>query len=212
MTALGSQAPGLGDDTTNGAPSAGATPGQIDAAAHRFASLSPAARHAWLAPTCLRSAPAPSPWPSCHDDHRRPQAGGSVRPRPGRGAPGLRLAWLHWRSRRVPAAVLALAVRRRSARRAAPAVDVRQRPLHLGAPGDRRGRRGGDRAGDHHARPVRRAGRTASRWLPCLRLATALAMIGLAIGTLQLTSSAPAWTAASSCWPATCSASPASAC
>jgi ABC-type transport system involved in multi-copper enzyme maturation permease subunit len=49
MTAVGSTAPVFGEDTTNGAPTAGATPAQIAAAAQRFASLSPAARHAWLA-------------------------------------------------------------------------------------------------------------------------------------------------------------------
>ena len=49
MTAVGSPAPQFGEDTTNGAPTAGATPTQIAAAAQRFASLSPAARHAWLA-------------------------------------------------------------------------------------------------------------------------------------------------------------------
>jgi len=49
MTKVGSQPPGWGENTTNGAPTAGATPGQIAAAAQRFASLSPAARHAWLA-------------------------------------------------------------------------------------------------------------------------------------------------------------------
>ncbi|MGH3215337.1 MAG: hypothetical protein ACRDL9_12265 [Trebonia sp.] len=49
MTAVGSPAPQFGEDMTNGAPTAGATPTQIAAAAQRFASLSPAARHAWLA-------------------------------------------------------------------------------------------------------------------------------------------------------------------
>jgi hypothetical protein len=49
MIKVGSAAPDFGEDTTNGAPTAGATPTQIAAAAHRFASLSPAARHAWLA-------------------------------------------------------------------------------------------------------------------------------------------------------------------
>jgi hypothetical protein len=49
MIKAGSPAPQFGEDMTNGAPTAGATPTQIDAAAHRFASLSPAARHAWLA-------------------------------------------------------------------------------------------------------------------------------------------------------------------
>ena len=49
MTAVGSTAPVFGEDTTNGAPTAGATPAQIAAAAQRFASLSPAARYAWLA-------------------------------------------------------------------------------------------------------------------------------------------------------------------
>ena len=48
MTVAGSQAQ-FGEDMTNGHPTAGATPTQIAAAAQRFASLSPAARHAWLA-------------------------------------------------------------------------------------------------------------------------------------------------------------------
>jgi hypothetical protein len=39
----------FGEDETNGQPTVGATPAQIDAVAQRFASLSPAARHAWLA-------------------------------------------------------------------------------------------------------------------------------------------------------------------
>lgn len=49
MTKVGSQAPGFGEDATNGQPTAGATPTEIAAAAQRFASLSSAARHAWLA-------------------------------------------------------------------------------------------------------------------------------------------------------------------
>jgi len=49
MTKAGSQAPGFGEDMSSGGPAAGATPTQIAAAAQRFASLSPAARHAWLA-------------------------------------------------------------------------------------------------------------------------------------------------------------------
>jgi hypothetical protein len=49
MTAVGSPAPQFGEDMTNGAPTAGATSTQIAAVAQRFASLSPAARHAWLA-------------------------------------------------------------------------------------------------------------------------------------------------------------------
>jgi hypothetical protein len=48
MTKAGSQAQ-FGEDMTNGQPTAGATPAQIAATAQRFASLSPAARHAWLA-------------------------------------------------------------------------------------------------------------------------------------------------------------------
>jgi hypothetical protein len=48
MTKAGSQAM-FGEDETNGHPTAGATPRQIAAAAQRFAALSPAARHAWLA-------------------------------------------------------------------------------------------------------------------------------------------------------------------
>ena len=46
---VGSAAPDFGEDMTNGHPTAGATPTQIAAAAQRFASLSPSARHAWLA-------------------------------------------------------------------------------------------------------------------------------------------------------------------
>jgi len=49
MVAVGSPAPQFGEDMTNGQPTAGATPAQIAAAAQRFESLSPAARHAWLA-------------------------------------------------------------------------------------------------------------------------------------------------------------------
>ena len=49
MTSVGSTAPVFGEDTTNGVPTAGATPAQIAAAAQRFAALSPSARHAWLA-------------------------------------------------------------------------------------------------------------------------------------------------------------------
>jgi hypothetical protein len=50
MIKVGSAAPDFGEDmTNNGQPTAGATPTQIAAAAQRFASLSPAARHAWLA-------------------------------------------------------------------------------------------------------------------------------------------------------------------
>jgi hypothetical protein len=50
MTAVGSPAPLFGENmTNNGQPAAGATPAQIAAAAQRFASLSPATRHAWLA-------------------------------------------------------------------------------------------------------------------------------------------------------------------
>jgi hypothetical protein len=45
---VGSQAQ-FGESITNGHPTAGATPAQIAAAAQRFASLAPAARHAWLA-------------------------------------------------------------------------------------------------------------------------------------------------------------------
>jgi hypothetical protein len=49
MTAVGSAAPQFGEDMSNGGPTVGATPAQIAAAAARFASLTAAARHAWLA-------------------------------------------------------------------------------------------------------------------------------------------------------------------
>jgi hypothetical protein len=48
MTVVGSQAQ-FGESMTSGQPTAGATPAQIAAAARRFGSLSPTARHAWLA-------------------------------------------------------------------------------------------------------------------------------------------------------------------
>jgi hypothetical protein len=50
MIKAGSAAPDFGEDmTNNGQPAAGATPAQIAVGAQRFASLSPAARHTWLA-------------------------------------------------------------------------------------------------------------------------------------------------------------------
>ena len=60
--------------------------------------------------------------------------------------------------------------------------------------------------------PFGEAERAAGRWLPYLRLGAALALTGVAIGVLQLGVTGASLTAASSCWRATSSASPASAC
>ena len=76
----------------------------------------------------------------------------------GRAPAGLRLVWLHLRTRRVPAGILALAVAAApAARRAALALDLQLRPLRAASPDDHRGGRGGGDRGDR-AQPVRRDG------------------------------------------------------
>ena len=60
--------------------------------------------------------------------------------------------------------------------------------------------------------PFGEAERATGRWLPYLRLGSALALTGVAIGLLQLGVTGASLTAASCCWPATSSASPGSAC
>ena len=60
--------------------------------------------------------------------------------------------------------------------------------------------------------PFGEAERATGRWLPYLRLGAALALTGVAIGLLQLGVTGAALNGGVLCWPATSSASPASAC
>ena len=104
----------------------------------------------------------------------------------GRGLPGVRLVWLHLRSRRVPTAVLAVAVCAGLLRAAlhwhwmfTTGRLAQQLPMII-------------EAGAVVAVVVTTHGpfgepeRATGRWLPYLRLGAALAMTGLAIGMLQL--------------------------
>lgn len=100
--------------------------------------------------------------------------------------PGARLAWLHLRSRRVPMAVLAIAVcggvlqaalRWHWAFSAGPY--AQQIPLIIEA-----GAAAVIAVTSHS--PFGEPERATGRWLPYLRLGTALALTGLAIGALQL--------------------------
>jgi hypothetical protein len=98
---------------------------------------------------------------------------------------GARLAWLHLRSRRVPAALLALAVCGAALRA------VQQWHLMSGGALDQQGpmviEAGAAMvvAMTTHG-PFGETERAAGRWLPCLRLGAALALTGIAIGALQL--------------------------
>jgi hypothetical protein len=102
------------------------------------------------------------------------------------GAPGIRLVWLHLRSRRVPGAVLALAVCGGVLRAAlhwhwlfTAGPLAQQFPMII---------EGGAAAVlviTTHS-PFGEPERATGRWLPYLRLGTALAMTGVAIGVLQL--------------------------
>jgi hypothetical protein len=100
--------------------------------------------------------------------------------------PGMRLAWLHARSRRVPAAVLALAVCAAALRAAlhwhwtlggGPAAQQIPMVIEAGA--------AAAIAVTAHS-PFGEAERATGRWLPWLRLGAALALTGIAIGALQL--------------------------
>jgi len=104
----------------------------------------------------------------------------------GRGPSGVRLAWLHARSRRVPAAVLALAVCAGVLRAAlqwhwtfASGRYAQQVPLIIGAGA------AAVIAVTAHS-PFGEAERATGRWLPYLRLLVAVGMCGLAIALLQL--------------------------
>lgn len=102
-----------------------------------------------------------------------------------RAAPGVRLTWLHLRSRRVPAAVLALAVCG-GVLRAALEWGWLFRTGHFAQefPMIIEGGASAVLVITTHS-PFGEPERTASRWLPYLRLGTALAMTGVAIGVIQ---------------------------
>ena len=100
-------------------------------------------------------------------------------------AAGTRLAWLHLRSRRTPAALLALAACAAALRAVlhwqptSGAVTAQQIPMII---------EGGAAvviAVTTHS-PFGEAERTTGRWLPVLRLGAVLALTGAAIGLLQL--------------------------
>jgi hypothetical protein len=104
-----------------------------------------------------------------------------------RAAAGARLVWLHLRSRRVPGAVLALAVCGGVLRAGlhwqwtfTSGHLAQQLPMVIG------GGAAAVLAITTHS-PFGEAERATGRWLPYLRLGTALAMTGLAIGVVQLT-------------------------
>ena len=104
----------------------------------------------------------------------------------GRGPSGVRLAWLHARSRRVPAGVLALAVCAGVLRAAlywhwtfASGRYAQQVPLIIGAGA------AAVIAVTAHS-PFGETERATGRWLPYLRLFVAVGMCGLAIALLQL--------------------------
>ena len=100
---------------------------------------------------------------------------------------GARLAWLYARSRRVPAAVVALAVCGGVLRAAlnwhwaiGSGLEAQQIPLIIET-----GAVAAIAVTSHG--PFGEPERATGRWLPYLRLGTALALTGLAIGMLQLT-------------------------
>jgi hypothetical protein len=103
-----------------------------------------------------------------------------------RARPGARLVWLHLRSRRVPAAVVALAVCGGVLRAAltwhwtfSGGPYAQQIPLIIEA-----GAAAGVAVTSHS--PFGEPERATGRWLPYLRFGTALALTGVAIGLLQL--------------------------
>jgi len=116
---------------------------------------------------------------------RSPSAPSAART-PRLAVPGIRLVWLQWRSRRVPAAILALAVCG-GVLRAALEWGWLFRTGHFAQefPMIIAGGAAAVLVITTHS-PFGEPERTASRWLPYLRLGTVLLMTGLAIGVLQL--------------------------
>ena len=103
-----------------------------------------------------------------------------------RGPSGVRLTWLHVRSRRVPAGVLTLAVCGAVLRAAlhwhwtfSGGPYAQQIPLIIEA-----GAAAAIAVTSHS--PFGEPERATGRWLPCLRFGTALALTAVAIGLLQL--------------------------
>ena len=103
-----------------------------------------------------------------------------------RGPAGPRLAWLHLRSRRVPGAIVALAVCGGVLRAALywhwtyrSGLLAQQVPIIIEA-----GAAAVVAVTTHS--PFGEPERATGRWLPCLRLGAALALTGVAIGVLQL--------------------------
>jgi len=94
-------------------------------------------------------------------------------------AAGARLAWLHLRSRRVPSALLALALCGGALRAVLHRHLVQQGPMVIEA-----GAAVVIAVTTHS--PFGEAERAGGRWLPYLRLGAALALTGIAIGALQL--------------------------
>jgi hypothetical protein len=116
---------------------------------------------------------------------RTPSATPGARPA-WRGAAGARLAWLHARSRRVPGAVLALAVCAAVLHAALrwnwtfnSGKLAQQVPMLIEA-----GAAAAVVVTTHS--PFGEPERAGGRWLPYLRLGTALALTGLAIGVVQI--------------------------
>ena len=104
-------------------------------------------------------------------------------PRPARSA--ARLVWLHLRSRRAPAAVLALAVCAAALRAVVHWRLTSGGGLTQQTPMILEGAAAVVIAVTTHG-PFGEAERATGRWLPCLRLGSALALTGAAIGLLQL--------------------------
>ena len=100
-------------------------------------------------------------------------------------AAGARLAWLHLRSRRVPSALLALALCGGARRAVRPWHRVDGGALEQQGPMVIEAGAAVVIAVTTHS-PFGEAERAGGRWLPYLRLGAALALTGIAIGALQL--------------------------
>ena len=114
-----------------------------------------------------------------------PASSAAQTPAAGLLAAGARLAWLHLRGRRVPAAVLALTLCGGALRAAAHWHLMSGGALEQQGPMVIEAGAAALIAMATHS-PFGEAERATGRWLPCLRLAAALALTGIAIGALQL--------------------------